>query len=663
MPVQMNGISEMELSFKKEWLETNGIGGYASSSITGCHTRKYHGWLVSSLSYLSNKFVLLSKVDASILDGKKEHNLSLSRYSSEFYPKNFDRIKSFDIDSVPVTKYFVKELGVELEQSLMLLPGEDTLLVKYRLLKSSKPITLNLSPKFSYRMVHLLGKKNSNLDVRIHPVFEKGKSSKKIVKIIPYSNMPELFIASDSELSFKHNFRWDDNNEYLEEQNRGYEYHEDLFCVGDIEKKLKSGDSFYLRFSTNLPAAKIEKTWTDEITRRVGLKKSFNIKKDILGPLKLNGEKFLIENYRRGHSIVAGYPWANECARDAMVSLPGLTFLSGRVDKGLEILKTYARFEHNGLLPNCLPVGEHDPSFYNSVDSSLFFVWAVQEYYKATGDLETIYKYFFNTIRSIIRSYVSGYAHISELTPEGLIWSGGDHNAFTWMDSKINGQPVTSRHGYAVEVNALWFNTLSFYREIGHKKNIDFDLPINEIIKRLKKSFVERFWSDDYQFLADVVNEYNPDFSVRPNQIFAVSLPYSPLSLKQKVAVVKCVERELLTPYGLRTLSPRDPKYAGTYQGDANSRDYAYHQGTVWPWLIGHFTQAFLKVVDNKKAGAAYLKKYFYPLISKHVSDNGLLSISEIFDGNKPHTARGCIAQAWSVGEVIRAFELLRKES
>jgi predicted glycogen debranching enzyme len=327
---------------------------------------------------------------------------------------------------------------------------------------------------------------------------------------------------------------------------------------------------------------------------------------------------------------------------------------------GCEILKTYASYEKDGLIPNFVSVSGKDIAF-NSVDASLWFCWAVQDYLKTTNDLASVKKDFFPVIKKILTQFATNrVAHVA-LHENGLIWVGNAMTQLTWMDAKVQGQPVTPRHGYAVELNALWFNALSFFKELCTQCKVSWDPLLEKAREAFAKNFAEIFWCHDQACLADVVNERGQDKSIRPNQIFAASLPYSPLDLTQKRKVVGCVEKNLLTSCGLRTLTPRHEKYKPEYHGSPGERDGAYHQGTVWPWLIGHFTEASLQCSKDLKTTRTQLVDGYKQFLQHHLKTACVGGVSEIFNGDPPHTAKGCIHQAWSVAEIIRGWRLLTK--
>jgi predicted glycogen debranching enzyme len=372
------------------------------------------------------------------------------------------------------------------------------------------------------------------------------------------------------------------------------------------------------------------------------------------------GRRFLIATPAGRPAIIAGYPWFESWGRDTLISLPGLCFYAGRIKEGGDILTEISRHEKDGFLPNFFSASGN-PEAYNSVDSSLWYFWAVQELLKTTNDKALIRNNFWPVMKHIIASFIKGSLFETGADDSGLLHAGNPDTALTWMDARVDSKPVTSRHGYPVEINALWYNALCFSRELA----ADFGEPElfdSGFVPHLRTAFQEKFWNAGDNCLGDVWTEGILDCSIRPNQIFAVSLPFSPLDEEQQKAVVSAVREHLLTPFGLRTLSPADPKFRGSYTGGPHERDSAYHQGTVWPWLLGAFGQAAILTADNKDQEKDSLKKYLRAFLYKHLPEAGIGGVSEVFDGNYPHNPGGCISQAWSVAELTRLYFLLSEQ-
>lgn len=648
---------EWENYLQKEWLETNGQGGQSLSSVPLCHTRKYHGLFSVTLPDIGGKYLLLSHIDTVLLTAQKQYSLTTHKYPYTYHPDGYRFLKSFQLELFPSWHYSIPEQKVDLKVSLQLLTDENSLLIRYDLIKAKDTVTLQLSPRLAYRHIHTLTKANHDINVRSYKEMESFPHF-SLFKVDPYPmSLPPLLFGGQG-VSFYPAPQWHYQVEYPEEQRRGFDFHEDHYIPGLLEKELRAGESFYLYVSLNPPQNWPEELWTQEVTKRQTLYRSFP-PQDSLREIKFHSRHFFTKGLKGEEQITAGFPWFAEWGRDTMIALPGLTLYTGQNERAFQILSNFAQFEKKGLLPNYLPQKKGDTPAYNSIDSSLWFFWSVQEYLKISGDAKRVQSHFIPIMQKIIEAYTENQVPHAVLTSNGLISAGDETTQLTWMDAKVHGQPVTPRFGYAVEINALWYNALCFYLDIhSHLDQVSFN-NLNYIREQCRLSFIKEFWSEEKGYLADVSNSVMQDFSIRPNQIIAVSLPYSPLDDSQMKKVVSCVEKYLLTPYGLRTLSPKDPHYCPFYEGGIESRDGAYHQGTVWPWLLGHYVSAALRATENRLEKAQQLLHLLTPLVTTHLKEHGLFSIAEIFDGDPPHNPNGCIAQAWSVAETIRAHMTL----
>ena len=479
------------------------------------------------------------------------------------------------------------------------------------------------------------------------------KKTPAAVSLRPYEGLPEIYFSGSTKAHFAAGPDWYRKTEYLRELERGYDYTEDLFTPGSFSVDLQPEEDFVLQVSIGKPAEKAEMAYAAEIKRRDELRSRKT------SHLWRGADHFIITGKRAGKpSIVAGFPWFGEWGRDAMIALPGLTLSRDKPEIALEILESYASFEQNGLFPNQLHA--HGGSSYNTVDASLWFFWAAQMYARHTGKPEHLLKKILPTMKKILQSYAAGKVPFGAVREDGLLEVGSAETQLTWMDAKSKGQPVTPRYGRPVEINALWLNALSFYAELSNEDFTGGLLSLKNIRQTLADIFLQTFWMEDLGYLADVVYPDNVrDASIRPNQIFALSLPYSALSRDQAARVLDTVERHLLTPFGIRTLSPNHGRYAHKYQGDQESRDAAYHQGTVWPWPIGHFVTSYLAVFGDDTKRIQNLRRKLTPLFTEHITSGGLGSVSEVFDGDEPHIPGGCPMQAWSVAEVLRASLVL----
>ncbi|MBN2515530.1 MAG: glycogen debranching enzyme N-terminal domain-containing protein [Deltaproteobacteria bacterium] len=640
---------------EKEWLETNGCGGYASSTIVHCHTRKYHGLLVSNINHPGGRFVLLSKCEDSVTLQGKEFHLSLHKYPMIYYPYEGHYLNRFTLGLYPRFTFTIDDVIIEKE--LMLVHGENTLLLRYILTSAPCALLLTVKPFLAFRDIHTLVRKNEFVRPDISDI-PNG------FVISPYDAMPDLYFQTNRKSRFDPAPQWYGNFEYLKERDRGFSYQEDLFMPGMFECSLSPGDDIIFRVSLQEDRRRITNLWKKEVARRESRSKATDKIDDSEGEFKIQLHRaagdFIIRNRKKRLSIIAGYHWFYEWGRDALISLPGLNLYANRVTEGIQILKNIADMRKNGLIPN--NISERDEGgAYNSADASLWYIWCVQELLKVTGDPELIMKDFWSVMIDILSHYFFGTSYHVSVHANGLLNVGDSTTQLTWMDAKVQGVPVTPRYGCPVEINALWFNSLCFARQLAREFGRDMPFDVDHVIEKVRKAFDACLWIPDKRYLADtwMPDDNVRDESVRPNQIFSVSLPFGVIDDREKMnGIMEKVSEELLTPYGLRTLSPNDPRYRGNYAGSPDERDSAYHQGTVWPWLLGHYAEALLKTEGNRGSVKEKLRDIVANM-KRHLCDAGIGQISEVFSGDPPHEPGGCIAQAWSVAEIIRLHALL----
>ncbi|MBN1251084.1 MAG: glycogen debranching enzyme family protein [Bacteroidales bacterium] len=631
-------LINLKYSLSKEFIRSNRAGSYASSTIINCNTRKYHGLLICPLKEFNyQNHLLLSGVDETIIQHEKEFHLAVRKYPGHFHPGH-KYIRDFSSEPLPSITYRVG--GVILKKEMLLAQEEEQVLIKYTLIDANSPTILKLHPFLAFRNIHSLSK--ANIDVKT-----KYAKAENGIKTKMYDAYPFLYIQTSKNTEYIHAPDWYYNLEYIEEQKRGYEFLEDLFVPGYFEFSLKKGESII--FSAGLNEAKtqtLKSKFTSEIKKRIPRDNFENC-------LINSAEQFFIHKNNKTE-IAAGFPWFGPWGRDTFISLPGLTLAINKPEKAKAVLDTMSKQIKNGLFKN---MGSHDDADTNSVDAPLWYFWAIQQYYLYTKNAELIWKDFGTKMKSILEAFVKGTSYNIKMHENGLIYSGIKGKALTWMDAIVNETPVTPRIGYDVEINALWYNAIMFSLEIAEQ------ISDNKFIKtwenypeKIKKSFIELFWSDKKEYLADYIDENETNWYIRPNQIFAASLPYSMLSQEQCLRVINKVEKNLLTSRGLRTLEPQNQNYKGTYEGNQETRDAAYHQGTVWPWLLGHFCEAYFKI--NGKSGLQFVKNLYFGFESE-ISNAGIGSISEIYDGDPPHEPRGAISQAWSVAELLRIKSMI----
>ena len=636
----------LDASLRREWLETNGIGGFSSSSLSGINTRRYHGLLVAATKPPLGRFVLLSKFEETLRIANNSYDLSANRYPGVVHPQGFRYLKEFRLDPFPIFTYEVE--GVEIEETIFMKYGENTTVVQYTLNSPvSSDVFLELRPLIAFRDYHSLTHENGSIDGRVD--LQPNR-----ISITPYQGLPTLHLAHNASL-VENAGHWYKNFEYDAERERGLDYAEDLFNPCLLRFDFGQNRNATIVASTNVvdvhEAARYRE---NELLRRRKLVSTLPVDDPFVKSLVAATDQYIVS---RGDqkTVIAGYHWFSDWGRDTMIALPGLTLPAGRFDVARSILRTFAQHVDRGMLPNRFPDAGETPE-YNTVDATLWFFEAVRAYLAYTDDFDFVRNDLYPVLADIVNWHVRGTRFGIKVDASGLLACGEPGVQLTWMDAKIGDWVVTPRRGKPVEIQALWYNALCIMEELAERIGDDTARKrYNNMAALTKWSFNRLLWNENGGYLYDVVNGGPPDASIRPNQIFAVSLPHTMLSPERARQVVATVQQHLLTPYGLRSLAPTDPQYRGRYEGDGVSRDGAYHQGTVWPWLMGPFITAYIKVHDGAASARQQAEKWLAPL-QEHLSDGGLGHISEIFDGNAPQRPVGCIAQAWSLAEVLRAF-------
>jgi predicted glycogen debranching enzyme len=639
---------DLRVAGEREWLITNGIGGYASGTVAGLLTRRYHGLLIAALKPPLGRMLLLAKLDEIADYDGCTYPLFANRWIGGWVdPAGFRHLERFHLEgTTPVWSFACA--NALLEKRVWMQPGANTTYVRYTLCRGTRPMTLTLKAFVNYRDHH--GNTHSgDWQMQIVPV-------KRGLRVIAFEGATPFHLLSDrAEATKQHD--WYRDFFLSMEDYRGLEAHEDHLHAGVFRATLHPGESLTLVASTeatpNLDGALAyakRQAYEQELIVQSGLTDA----PEWVRHLVLAADQFIVRRAlpddQEGRSIIAGYPWFGDWGRDTMISLPGLTLVTGRYDVAERILRTLAHFVDRGMLPNRFPDEDEMPE-YNTVDATLWYFEAIRAYHAVTGN-DALLRDLFPVLREIIEWHLRGTRYNIHVDPaDGLLDAGKPGVQLTWMDAKVGDWVVTPRTGKPVEINALWYNSLystaDFARRLGKPAD-----RYEALAERVHAGFA-RFWNKAVGYCYDVIDgPGGDDLALRPNQLLAVSLPHSPLDAHQQRAVVDVCARHLLTSYGLRSLAPDDPRYVGHYGGDQLQRDAAYHQGTVWGWLIGPFVSAHLRVYGDCEQARSFLE----PLIL-HLANHGVGSISEIFDGDAPFTPRGCIAQAWSVAEVLRAWQ------
>ena len=648
MPISFDATvtHDFENATSREWLEANGLGGWAAGTIAGCHTRRYHGLLVAATRPPVGRMVLLSKLAETLAVGGERFELDTNRYAGAVNPRGYEMLQSFTLDPMPT---FVYEAGgVRLRKTITAIHGENTTVILYEVLKAPATFTLELRPLIAYRDYHALQRQNEAIR------FANATFTDGVFRARPYAGAPELFLQATG-CSFSAKPDWYFRFEYAKEQERGLDAHEDLFCYGAFHRQLAKGDRFGVIVSTGEVAGRDPLTLlAKERARRKAVAGAVAGDDDTVKALTLAADAFVVRRGEDLRTIIAGYPWFSDWGRDTMIALPGVCLATGRYDDAKKILRAFARSVDAGMLPNRFPDAGEVPE-YNTVDATLWFLVAAHRYLEASGDEEFVLGELLPVFEEIVAWHERGTRYGIRVDDDGLLRAGAPGVQLTWMDAKVGDWVVTPRHGKPVEIQALWYNALCVLADLRKRAGSTADsASLLARAKQVKERFVEVFWNAEASCLFDVIDGDRKDASIRPNQVFALSLPYPMLPKDKARSVLAVIEQKLLTPYGLRSLAPDDPAYRGRYEGDPSSRDAAYHQGTVWSWLLGPYADALVKT--NGAVGKPKARKAIEGL-TPHLQEAGLGTISEIFDGDAPHAPRGCPAQAWSVGEALRVFK------
>jgi predicted glycogen debranching enzyme len=664
-------LSDFDKAIRKEWIVANGLGGYASSTTLGVNIRKFHGLLIAAFRPPTDRRVLLTKLDEELEIGKKAYPLGSNEFKHGIQPEGHRFLSGFSLAPFPTYQYSID--GVKLQKTIFMPQGKNATVVIYEMFnRHEKPASIRISPLVNSRHFYSVTDRDE-----LTWDFNQ-KTSQQTVTIQPSNQISTLTISSSDGQYFAGKGDWVEEIYFRVDDSRGEACLDDSFRPGCFEIRVPSQER--KRFSVLAAAGRAEKEaetvlssipsrseevdalYSRELDRRRDILRSFQERykdaevKDWLRWLVLATDSFIVNREStRKKSVIAGYHWFEDWGRDSLISLPGLTLVTGRFEDAKEILLTFKHYCDEGVIPNRFPDRAGDKPDYNTVDATLWYVNAVFQFLKYTGDFDFVREELWDTLKSIIHHHVQGTLYDIRMEDDGLIAHGPQ---LTWMDAMTDGRFVTPRAGKAVEIQALWYNALKIMELLAARFGLEKDVEkYFRLAERAREAFVEKFWNPQEGCLFDVIHGEKRDSSLRPNQIFAVALDFSMLGEAESVSVLESVWRRLWGTYGLRTLSKDDPRYVGKYLGDWNSRNRAYHNGTVWPWLLGPFTTAFLKIKTYEEQWRSFaFKTFLQPLVQQELYQAGLGTISEIFDGDSPHSSRGCITQAWSVAEPLRAL-------
>ncbi len=651
--------NDLAAAEQHEWLITNGVGGFASGTVAGSGTRRYHGLLVAALHPPGGRTVLAGGVDEVVRVGSQTWALATHRWASgAVAPQGYLLIQNFRLDrATPVWTYQAGSIGIE--KTIWMRHGENTTYIQYTLLESASPVALELKALVNYRDFHA-ATHAGDWRMRVE-VVQSGVCVTAFEGAAP-------FYARCAGAACEPQHTWYRDFLFPREGERGLDDREDQLYAARFVVELQKGQTVTMVFSTQKdadldgPAARKE-----EIRRESKIQSaaselmqtpSGETAPTWIPQLVLAADQFVVKRplpgQTAGKSIIAGYHWFGDWGRDTMIALPGLALVTGRTGVAKQILLAFSRLVDGGMLPNNFPDAGGTPE-YNTIDATLWYFEAARRYFAATQDSATLKK-LFPILAKIVSAHVKGTRYNIHVDPaDGLLYGGGPGVQLTWMDAKVGDWVVTPRTGKPIEINALWINALESMVQFARRLGSSADLYV-QLLEKAESGF-GKFWNARRNCCFDVLDSpgIGSDCTMRPNQIFAVSLSASLLSVEQQKAVVDACESQLLTPFGLRSLAPHEPGYTGAYSGGPRERDAAYHQGTVWGWLLGPFALAHYRVYKDRTTARGFLE----PLAAS-IDSHGLGTLAEIFDGDAPHRPRGCIAQAWTVGELLRAWKELQ---
>ena len=635
---------DLNTAAKREWLETNGLGGFASSTVSGMNTRRYHGLLVAATKPPVGRLVLLSKVEETLIIDGRRFELSANRYPGVVHPQGYQYLKEFRQDPFPVFVYQVED--VELEKSIFMVHGENTTVVQYAVRGAgAAQCLLELRPLIAFRDYH----NTTHANEALNPAYKAAPGS---LKFTPYAGLPPSLFLEHDDAAVRPTGDWYRSFEYDVERDRGLDFQEDLFnpcvLVFDLNRNERPA---WLASTEEHSSSTANSLRQREIERRQALFQSAPVDDGFVRSLVVAADQFIVQRGKES-TVVAGYHWFSDWGRDTMIALPGLALSTDLPDVARSILQAFANHVDRGMLPNRFPDAGEAPE-YNTVDATLWFFEAVGALIEKTGDSEIVRESLYPVLADIISWHERGTRYGIRVDSDGLLRAGEPGVQLTWMDAKVGDSVVTPRQGKPVEIQALWYNALRVTQGLAEKYGYSDRGRYAEMAERAQSAFAPLFWNESQGCLFDVVDGAHRDNAIRPNQIFAVSLTHQMLPLGKARSVVQVVERQLLTPYGLRSLAPSDPAYRGRYDGSPYSRDSAYHQGTVWPWLLGPFVRAYLRV-NNHSQKARKQAEIWLGGLRTYMEDEGCGQIPEVFDGDAPHRPGGCMAQAWSVAELLR---------
>lgn len=643
LTVNSSLLQNFDKAIQFEWLETNGLGGWSGSTIIGAHTRRYHGLLVAAVKPPTDRMLLVSRLDETIVTTDCRFELGVNLYNENvIHPHGYNYLTKFNKHLFPQWEY--EAGGIRLQKTIAMIHGENSVVIVYRVLHAESPFTLELLPLISANGYHSLP--HEGPQIHWNAEFNDGI----------FHNRPDgtndIYISVPNS-SYTHQPRWFNHFQYSAEQNRGLDHTADLFNHGIFSISLKKGDTIGVIVSTNNPVGKTAHHLLMEETQRRHDLLDHHFGDEIFNHLLLAADQFIVKRDEDLKTVIAGYHWFTDWGRDTMISLPGLCLSTGRFNDAKSIITAFAKSVNMGMLPNRYQDNGKPPE-YNNVDGTLWYFIAIHRYLAVVGDKQFIITEILPVLKQIIDWHFRGTRYNIKVDVDGLLFAGEEGQQLTWMDAKVDGCVITPRMGKPVEIQALWYNALKIFAQLLKDNNQHNDAYlVNISAEKAKGSFIQKFWYEELGYLHDNIDIYgSPDATLRPNQLFAISLPYPLLEGDKARSVLKVIDEQLYTPVGLRTLPQIHPDYKPVYAGDPYARDSSYHQGTVWSWLLGPYIDATVRVSGSKCRADKIIDNFKY-----HLHEGCIGSVSEIFDAEFPHRPDGCVAQAWGVAEILRVIK------
>ncbi|MDR1992539.1 MAG: glycogen debranching enzyme N-terminal domain-containing protein [Nitrososphaerota archaeon] len=652
----------------KEWLITNGLGSYASTTITTINTRKYHGLLVAALKPPQDRTVCLAKLDEDLLTDNHTYRLGANEFHNHLFPDGYKHIQQFTLNPYPTYHYELDNIA--LKKTIFLPHLKNAVVIAYHITNyKATPIKIRLYPMLSGRYYHTV---TNHFDEPLNFTQENNNQTFQI----RFRQPQKTITGRITEGRFIQGLNWIKQLYYRDEAARGEAAFDDLFqpgyfellVPGGTEKKfavtcaasLEPKGAWQILDSLGLFSQELDQLFVLEINRKLRLLTDFYRahlqvpQSEWLNWLLFAADSFMVQTLIGQRAVIAGYPWFESWGRDSFISLPGLMLITGRFGDARDTLQGFMHYFKDGLIPNFIADKTGVP-IYNTVDGTLWYVNAVLQYLKYTADYAFVYSELWQNLKLVLEYHKKGTLFGIGLDSDGLLMHGP---GLTWMDASVEGKLITPRGGKAVEIQALWYNTLRTMTMLANRfAEHALAEQYDEMAKQACKSFNAKYWNPTCGCLYDVLEPEGVDASIRPNQILAIALDYTMLNEQASRSIIDVVNYKHVTPYGLRTLAIDDPKVVDKCAGDRHERDRAYHNGTVWPWLLGPYITACLKVnAYSSQERNQLLDKQLLPLLTKGIYRNGLGTLNEIYDCNPPHIPRGCIAQAWSVAEPLRAY-------